>query len=571
MLINSGKDIAAEMEQPDNLTPQTPANGGQGLVRKWAPISVLALSLAIILIDATLLNVSLSYIIRDLNTTIQKVQWVITAYSLTIAMLMITGGRLGDLYGRKKMFMLGAFIFAVGSLICSLSKNVPTMIVGESVIEGIGAALMMPATMSLLVSTYRGRDRALAFGIWGGVAGASTAIGPLLGGWITTNYSWRWAFRINVVVAAVLIAGSFLIKESRDREEKPQLDWLGVILSSSGMFFLVWGIIESSTYGWVKANEPFSLFGWTFGTVSICLCSIILGLIVLAGFILWERRREKGCCTPLVSLKLFRNSQFVSGASITGIVAMGQAGLVFSLPVFLQAVRGKDAFHTGLALLPMSIGALIAAPIAGVWSNRVGSKLPVQAGLLVSLSGFFYQIYIWNVDSTAASFIPGLFLLGVGIGMMMGQINNLTLSAVSVEQAGEASGVNNTFRQLGMTLGTALIGAIIISSISSGMVSRVQKSSVIPEEGLVNKANVEDAVREQVSNIEFGGGANLPDFLPEDIKGEIVSIGHESVTHANRLAIIFAAGFMLLAFFMSFLLPSRHKQVQVHGESIAVK
>ena len=225
----------------------------------------------------TLLNVSLSYIIQDLDTTIQKIQWVITAYSLTIAMLMITGGRLGDLYGRKKMFVLGAFIFAVGSLICSFSQNVPTMIIGESIIEGIGAALMMPATMSLLVSTYRGRDRALAFGIWGGVAGASTAIGPLLGGWITTNYSWRWAFRINVVVAAVLIAGSFLIKESRDREEKPQLDWLGVILSSSGMFFLIWGIIESSTYGWVKANEPFTLFGWTFGTVSICFCSMVLG------------------------------------------------------------------------------------------------------------------------------------------------------------------------------------------------------------------------------------------------------------------------------------------------------
>jgi EmrB/QacA subfamily drug resistance transporter len=536
-----------------------------GVLRKWAPLFVLALSLAIILIDATLLNVSLSYIIRDLDTTIQKVQWVITAYSLTIAMLMITGGRLGDLYGRKKMFVLGAFIFAVGSLICSFSKNVPTMIIGESVIEGIGAALMMPATMSLLVSNYRGRDRALAFGIWGGVAGASTAIGPLLGGWITTNYSWRWAFRINVLVAAVLIAGSFLVKESRDREEKPQLDWLGVILSSSGMFFLVWGIIESSTYGWLKANEPFSLFGWTFGTFSICFYSMVLGLAILTGFVLWERRRERGRRTPLVSIKLFRNRQFISGASITGIVAMGQAGLIFSLPVFLQAVRGYDAFHTGLALLPLSVGALIAAPVSGVLSNRIGSKLPVQAGLLLTFIGFVYQIAIWNVDSTTSSFIPGLFLLGVGIGMMMGQINNLTLSAVSVEQAGEASGVNNTFRQLGMTLGTAVIGAVIIASISSGMINGVKESSVIPEPF---KVGVEEAVREQVSNIEFGGGAELPAGIPQEISDEIIGIAHQSVTKANRTAIIFAACFMLLAFFMSFLLPGYRKEEQA-GESVA--
>ncbi len=554
------------MEQNGGTSLQPQANGGQGMVRKWAPLFVLSLSLAIILIDMTLLNVSLSYIINDLDTTIQKIQWVITAYSLTIATLMITGGRMGDIYGRKKMFMLGALIFAVGSYICSISQNVPTMILGESVIEGIGAALMMPATMSLLMSTYRGRDRSLAFGIWGGVAGASTAIGPLLGGWMTTNYSWRWAFRINVFVAAVLLAGSILIKESRDREENPRLDWVGVILSSSGLFLLVWGIIESSTYGWVKANEPFTLFGWTFGTISICFYSMVLGVAILVGFFLWERREERACRTPLVSTRLFRNYQFVSGASITGIVAMGQAGLIFSLPVFLQAVRGYDAFHTGLALLPLSIAALVAAPLAGVIGNRTGPKLPVQAGLLCLLAGYLSQIFIWNVDSTASSFIPSLVLVGAGIGVMMGQLNNLTLSAVSVEQAGEGAGVNNTFRQLGMTLGTAIIGAVIIASISSGMISGVKESTVIPD---AFKNGVETEVKEQVSNIEFGGGADLSDLIPQDIRDEIVSIGHESVTRANRIAIAFAAGFTLLAFLASFLLPK--KPLVDQGESLAVQ
>lgn len=540
------------MEQLDGSIPGPPPEGEQGFARKWAPLFVLALSLSIILIDMTLLNVSLSYIIRDLDTTIQKIQWVITAYSLTIATLMITGGRLGDIYGRKKMFMLGAFIFAVGSYICSISRNVPVMILGESVIEGIGAALMMPATMSLLVSTYRGRDRSLAFGVWGGVAGAATAVGPLLGGWLTTSYSWRWGFRINVFVAAVLIGGAFLIKESRERGEKLELDWVGVILSASGMFFLVWGIIESSTYGWVKANEPFSIFGLSFNTVSICFVSMVLGLAILGGFFLWERRRESKGRTPLVSTRLFRNYQFVSGASITGVVAMSQAGLIFSLPVFLQAVRGYDAFNTGLALVPLSVAALVCAPLAGVMSNRTGPKLPVQLGLLCMVAGYVSQILIWNADSTAASFIPSLILVGAGIGAMMGQLNNLTLSAVSVEQAGEASGVNNTFRQLGMTLGTAVIGAVIVASISSGLISGVKSSTVIPD---AFKSGVESEVKEQVSNIEFGGGAEMSDLIPQDIREEIVSIGHKSVTRANRTAIAFAAGFTLLALLGSFFLP----------------
>lgn len=556
------------MEHSGVTGPPSADGGGRGLVRKWTPLFVLALSLAIILIDMTLLDVSLSYIIRDLDTTIQKVQWVITAYCLTIAMLMTTGGRLGDLYGRKRMFMLGAFVFAAGSLVCSFSRSVPEMILGESVIEGIGAALMMPATMSLLVSTYRGRDRAFAFGIWGGVAGAATAVGPLLGGWITANHGWRWAFRINVFVAAVLLLGSVFIKESFDREERPQLDWPGVVLSSAGMFFLVWGIIESSTYGWVRASQPFTLSGLTLGTVSVCLYSIALGLAVLAGFVLWERRMERLRRTPLVSMRLFRNRQFVSGAGITGIVAMGQAGLIFSLPVFLQAVRGYDAFHTGLALAPLSLGSLIAAPLAGVLSNRVGSKLPVQAGLLLAVGGFAYQVSIWDVHSTASAFIPGLFLLGAGIGMMMGQINNLTLSAVSVQQAGEASGVNNTFRQTGMTLGTAVVGAVIVAAISSSLIGGVKASPLIPD---ALKAGVQSAVEEQVSNIEFGGGAELPEAIPQDVRDEIVSIGHQSVTRANRIAITFAAGFMLLAFLMSFLLPSRSRQVQVTGESLAAR
>src|ERR1700730_7507894 len=234
--------------------------------RKWAPLMVLSLALAIIIIDSPLLNVSLSTLIRELNTNLQSLQWVISAYSLMLAALTVTGGRMGDLFGRKRMFMGGAFIFAIGSFIASISHSVPVLLVGGPIGEGIGAALMMPATASLLVAKYRGHDRAIAFGIWGGVAAAASAIGPILGGFLTTHFTWRWGFRINVVVVALLLIGSVIVEDTQEREGK-RIDWIGVLLSAIGLFFIVFGIIESSTYGWIHARLPFPI--WQPGNISI--------------------------------------------------------------------------------------------------------------------------------------------------------------------------------------------------------------------------------------------------------------------------------------------------------------
>src|SRR3954449_6763778 len=223
-------------------------------LRKWGQLLVLSLALAIVIIDTTLLNVSLATLILELHTTLQNLQWVISAYSLTLAALTVTGGRLGDLFGRKRMFNTGAAIFAIGSFIASISRNIPTLIAGESIIEGVGAAMMMPATASLLITKYRGHDRAIAFGIWGGVAAAASAIGPILGGFLTTHFTWRWGFRINVVVVAILLAGSVIIEDSGERRGK-RIDWVGVFLSAAGLFFVVFGIIESATDGGVRAQK----------------------------------------------------------------------------------------------------------------------------------------------------------------------------------------------------------------------------------------------------------------------------------------------------------------------------
>jgi EmrB/QacA subfamily drug resistance transporter len=528
---------------------------------------VLGLALAIIIIDTTLLNVSLSTIIREFKTTIQSIQWVITAYSLTLAALTITGGRIGDLFGRKRMFMTGAVIFAIGSLVASISHSVPVLLLGESIIEGIGAALMMPATASLLVANYQGRDRGIAFGVWGGIAGAASAIGPLLGGYLTNNYSWRWGFRINVVVVALLLLGSFLIRESRDTREKPKLDIPGVFLSAIGLLAIVFGFIESSTYGWFEAAQDITLFGHSFTIFggSFVPFVIIIGVMFLNIFFLWEQRVEARGDTPLVSMKLLKNRTFTAGSLTTAIVTLGMVGIVFTLPVFLQAVLKLDALHTGLALLPLSLTMLVVAPISGILTNKFPAKYIILTGLIFDLIGMFVLRQSLSVSATTTTLIPGLILYGAGMGMVMAQISNLTLSAVAVQEAGEASGVSNTFRQVGSSLGSAVIGAVLLTSLTANITSGIQKSAVIPEQ---MKSQFVEIVSKQSSNVEFGGGAQLSTSVSSPIIKEIVTISNQSTVDSAKNAMVYAGFFILLAFIVAgVLLPNQAQKRTMGGPS----
>ncbi|CAN5148175.1 MFS transporter [soil metagenome] len=538
-------------------------------IKKWGSLVVLGLALAIIIIDTTLLNVSLSTIIREFHTDIQSIQWVITAYALVLAALTITGGRIGDLFGRKKMFMLGAIIFAVGSVVASISHSVGTLLIGESIIEGVGAALMMPATASLLVANFHGKERGIAFGVWGGIAGASSAIGPILGGYLTNNYSWRWGFRINVFVVALLLIGSILIKESHDTKEKPTLDVLGVFLSAFGLLGIVFGVIESSSYGWLKAKDAFTIFGHTFasGGVSFVPFSIIIGIILLVSFFIWEGRVEKRGQTPLVSLGLFKNRVFTAGVVTTAVVSLGQVGLIFALPVFLQSVLKLDALQTGIAMLPLSVALLIAAPLSGFLSHKVSPKYLILGGLLLDIIAMFVLRNSLSVWASTSDLALGLAMYGAGMGLVMAQISNLTLSAVPVYQAGEASGVNNTLRQVGSTFGSAIIGAILISSLSSNMIKEINNDLFIPAAA---KSQIIKAVSQQTSNVEFGGGAKVDSSVPKVIVDQISAIGKKATVESARESMLYAALFAFLGLFAAFFLPNKHAETRPAGEGTPV-
>ncbi len=554
------KKVVVKEEKKVGMTP-----------KKILTIAVLSLALAIIIIDSSVLNVSLAKLIVDLHTDVKTMDWIISSYSLVLAALTITGGRLGDLLGRKKMFILGAVIFAIGSLISSFSTNVNMLLFGWSIVEGIGAALMMPATTSLLISSFHNEERSIAFGIWGGVAGASAALGPIIGGFLTTNVSWHWAFRINVFVVLILLIGSMVIAESVDRKEKKELDILGVLLSSAGLFTVVYGIIQSSTYGWITAKIPYELFGHVYGFAgySVTIVSLITGFVLLTLFTLWENYVEKNGETPLVSLKLFTNKAFTSGVITTAIMALGQTGLIFAVPIFLQSVRHLNSFDTGVALLPMSLALLVFAPMSAILVKKISAKTLIIIGLIVTGLASIVLYYSLNIDTTAMTLIPGLFLFGAGMGLVMSQINNVTLSAVEVYRAGEASGVNTTMRQVGSTLGSAIVGAIFLSSFTSTFVTGINDSKVIPDQA---KQPIVSVVKSSGSDLQFGAFSNNPQLVQNPkLATELVRLTNDSTVSGNKDALLVTGGIIALGILVGMIyLPKVTNVDRAHSGTAAV-
>ncbi len=528
----------------------------QGFLRKWLPLTVMGLAVLIIVIDTTLLNVSLGTIIRELHTNIQSMQWVIAAYALTLAALTIVGGRLGDLFGRKKMFMLGATIFAIGSFIASASHSVGYLLAGESIIEGIGAALMMPASASLLITTYRNRERALALGLWGAMAAAGSAIGPILGGYLTTHYSWRWGFRINVGIALLLIAGSVIINESKDTRHKISLDWVGVFLSSGGLLAGVFAIIEGGSYGWWK-----HMSGPTFGGLSAIPLAFMLSVGLLCLFVWWEDFVLKRGRRPLVDMKIFANKQFTSGSLTLASQVIGMTGIIFAMPVFLQGVRGLDALHTGYALLPMSIALLIMAPLGGFLSGKIGTpKHIVQVGLITTLFGIIVLRYSLSISTTVSDLILPLSFYGAGMGLCFSQLTNITLSSVPVEEVGEASGLNNTIRQVASSLGAAIIGTVLLTGLANNLKSSVSTSPVLPAD---MRVHISQEVAAQSSAVEFGVPIHSSAQLTAEQRTEIKKLSNQSTVDANRNVFLVAMLSPLLAFVFSTQLP-KDKSVKHH-------
>jgi EmrB/QacA subfamily drug resistance transporter len=413
--------------------------------RRWWTLGAVSFGLFMIMLDNTVVNVALPSIQRDLGVGLSELQWIVTGYALTFAALMLTGGKLADHYGRRLIFVVGLVIFTLASLGCGLAESGDVLIAAR-VVQGVGAALMNPATLSIISATFPPEQRGTAIGIWAGVSALALAIGPMVGGLLTDRLDWSWIFFVNVPVGILAVAVSFLvIEESRDMSEERRLDLPGQLAGGVGLFALTYALIEANTYGWTSGR---------------IMASFAVAAVALVAFVSLERVQR----VPMLDLELFRNGTFAGANAVVLLVALAMFGVFFFVSLYMQNILGYSAVQAGAAFLPMTILIILIAPLAGRTSDRVGSRWLMTAGMvLVGLQLLYFSRL--GVEETFWGLLPGLVTGGVGMALVMTPSAAAAVRSVPVDKAGVGSAVLNACRQVGGSLGIALIGAIMAAQI----------------------------------------------------------------------------------------------------------
>jgi EmrB/QacA subfamily drug resistance transporter len=410
--------------------------------RKWFTLAAVAFGLFMIMLDNTVVNVALPSIQRDLNTGLSELEWIVTGYALTFAALMLIGGKVADAYGRRLVFVVGIAVFTLASLWCGLADS-GSMLITARIVQGVGAALMNPATLSIIAATFPPRERGTAIGIWAGVSALALAIGPLAGGLITEHLDWSWIFFINVPVGILGIAASFVfIDESRD-ETHERLDIPGLATSAIGLFSLTYALIEANTYGW--------------GSPRI-VGAFVVAAVALGAFILLERYQR----APMLPLELFRNRTYTGANSVILLVALAMFGVFFFVSLYMQQILRYSPVEAGAAFLPMTLLIVIVAPLAGRMTDRVGSRAFMTTGMALLAVQLLYFSRLGS-DATYWQLLPAMIIGGIGMASTMTPSAAAATRSVPVDKAGVGSAVLNAFRQVGGSVGIALMGAIMAS------------------------------------------------------------------------------------------------------------
>jgi EmrB/QacA subfamily drug resistance transporter len=417
--------------------------------RRWWTLGSLCFALFMIMLDNTVVNVALPAIKSDLGITQAELEWTVAAYALTFASLLLTGGKLGDLYGRRLIFAVGLVVFTTSSLLCGLSST-GTELIGARALQGVGAALMMPSTLSIISATFSVRERGTAIGIWAGVSAVALAIGPLLGGVITEHISWNWIFFVNIPIGILAVLSAiFVVPESKDTSQEQRLDLPGLLTSAIALFALVFALIEAHRYGWTSA---------------LILGLFAIGVIALASFVLLEQHQR----LPMLDLSLFRSGTFAGANLVAILVTLAMFGIFVFFPIYMQTFRGWSPIQAGAALLPWTVMIVIFAPIAGKLSDRVGSRWLIAAGM-ATVAGCCLLLSTINLHSSFWNLLPAFILGGLGMSFVMTPMSAAVMGAAPVAKAGVASGVLNTFRQVGVALGIAITGAIVADRAASAV------------------------------------------------------------------------------------------------------
>ncbi|MER7777766.1 MFS transporter [Streptomyces sp. NPDC096191] len=532
-------------------------------MKHWRALAVLGAAQFLMVLDTSVMNVSISQLVEDFDTEVTAIQAVITLYALVMAAFMLIGGRLGDILGRRRMFLAGMAVYGVGSAVTAVAPTLWVLTLGWSVVEGLGAAMVLPAMAALVAESYRGRDRAVAYAIIGGLAGAGIAVGPLLGGWMTTYLTWRLVFAGEVLVVVAVLLCRRVIASPSPPAKRPRLDRVGAALSAAGLGLGVLGVLQSSTWGWVEPrNPPFTVLGF-----APTLFVVGAGIVVLALFRGWERRREARRADPLVHLSLLGRPVLRAGLTTLLSQNLILLGLFFAIPLYLQVVQGFDAFQTGLRLLPVSATMLVTSLCGSSLGRWMGPRRVVRLALVILAAAVVWLLATIDPVIDDAQFAGAMAVLGVGVGLLASQLGNVVQSGVGEEERSEAGGLQFTAQNLGSALGTALIGSILVGALAGAFTTQVaddpRLSPAAREQvGIRLEAGITFVPTEQVRSAAEEAG--LPPSEADAVADSYASAQLDGL----KAAILATGGVALASFLVTALLPTARAGRQSEAEPV---
>lgn len=527
---------------------------------KWTVIAILAISQFVMVLDSTVMNVSISTVAADLGTTISGMQAAITFYALTMAALMLTGGKLGDIWGRKKAFVIGSVIYGIGSLLTALSPNLGSLLFGWSLVEGLGAILVIPAIAALAAVNYKGKDRVVAFSILGAITGLAAALGPIIGGYVTTYLSWRYVFAAEtVVMIGVLLVSSKIVDEKLTK--KTTLDLPSVFLSAAGMGMLVLGVLQSKTWGWVIPKAIPEINGQPIAPLDISIVSylILAGIVVLGVFVSRQRKLIAKGKDALLKVSMLSIKALRSGLNVFFAQYFIIASLFFVVPVYLQTLLGYDALQTGIKLLPLSVGLVIFSVIGSRQSAKRSARQITRVGQVFMALGSLAIISSIEPELRSLMFRIGMFIIGAGFGLLASQLGNVNMSAVAKDDTAEVGGLQGTFQNLGTSFGTALVGSIFMMALATNFNHAVQANPTVPQEV---KLQIEQST---ATGVGIVSGAQATQILEsqgvnEATTTEVVADYQDAQVKALKEGMFFVFAMAVIALMLSKNLPAKVKE-----------
>ncbi len=546
---------------------------------RWIGLVFISMAISLVIIDGTIVNTIFPAIIKDLALTSTEVQWVQESYVLVFASMLLVWGSIADRFGRRRMLIIGLVIFVLASVWAGVTDSAEAMILAR-IVQGLGGAMVLPTTLSLVNANFQGKERGIAFAVWGATIGGMVAVGPVLGGWLTTVEwkfdigsvvveTWRWAFAINLPLGVIVVAGLlYFINESKQEQRAGGIDLVGAVISVFMFGTLVFALIEGRVYGWwQQTDNVFSIgsFTWPTNTVSVIPFSLALSIIFFVLFVFWERAREKANKNVLLDLRLFNVASFRNGSIAALIISMGEFGLLFAIPLWLQNVDGLNALSSGLVLLWLAGGAFLASAVGGAMSGKVTAVTAVRIGVALELVGVL-GIAMAASTMTGWQGIAGyLFVYGLGVGLATAQLTGVIMVDVPMDKIGQASGSQSTVRQIGSALGIAVLGTTLFTSTQAATANNISELSAFQG---VPTAQVELASQNIADSVVESAGAIIPVLddiymaqgMPENLATDFKMAAENGFTEGVKTTGWVAAGFLALGLLSTFNLSSRRKE-----------